>query len=735
MPGKTVITQDPQGLHPCDLVMQGGITSGVVYPPVILQLKHSYRFHNIGGTSAGAMAAAAVAASEYGREKDDFQELTSVRKWLSQKGNMRNLFQPSVETKSLMNLVDIIFVPSTLPADAQQQKSWAASIRYAFMRGWNWLIRCIPLRWVGIWATRYPRPSLGTLFGVITAIVLAIVLSLIVFGGFSLLAQTAVTPAMPIFWYTLIISGLLCIWLGYQVGGLIDAIWKLSNDTNFFGICTGHNDKDKSALTDWISEELDKMACLAEKDRPLTFGHLKEKQLCRNSHGQYERCEQGQEQSEEGQDVVDASIALKMITTNLSQGQPYLMPEGLKGFLFKIADMNKLFPAYIVAHLTSHAGTYFITRMDEQGKNPVPVYFTPPDGYAFLPHPHDLPVVVTMRMSLSFPILLSAVPLYTIRASTLTRPETGIALEEADLQPNWFSDGGICNNFPLEFFDAWLPRYPTFGINLTSMPADAFQGNDPASNSADKHMQKGIEQQKSIKQANMSLLDQRRPQQASAQIPDVYLPKAQDVQDPAWQGFLHTWEFLAAIIGTGLGYRDVMQANLPSYRERVVQIRLNQDEGGLNLNMPPDTIEKIVRKGNEAGDKLVNDFKFEQHQWVRFLVLMKQLERNFARVQDVVAQDAPFVKLLDTLSADNPPTPPPELPYSRPPDWCTLAKSSVADLRTLAENWEKVAKQWEDALASKAAQDGTDAEQSTTPLFFHQNSPEPDPVLRITPEV
>lgn len=728
MPEKTVITQDPQGLHPCDLVMQGGITSGVVYPPVILQLRNSYRFHNIGGTSAGAMAAAAVAASEYGREKDDFQELTYVRKWLSKKGNMRNLFQPSVETKSLMNLVDILFVPSTLTSGAQQKKSRVASIRYAFRRGWNWLIRCIPLRWVCIWATRYPRPSLGTLFGVVAAIVLAFVLSLIVFGGFSLLAQTAVTPDMPIFRYTFIISGLLCIWLGYQAGGLIDAIWKLSNATNFFGICTGHNGKDGSALTDWMSKELDKMACLAEKDRPLTFGHLKEKRLCRNSNGQYERCE-------EGQDVLDASIALKMITTNLSQGQPYLMPEGLKGFLFKIEDMNKLFPAYIVTHMTSHAGTYFITRMDEQGNKPVPVYFTPPDGYAFLPHPHDLPVVVTMRLSLSFPILMSAIPLYTISASTLTRPETEIALKEGDLQQNWFSDGGICNNFPLEFFDAWLPRFPTFGINLTSMPADAFQGNDLASNGADKHMQEGIEQQKSIKQANMSVLDQRRPQKAPAQIPDVYLPKAQDVQDPTWQGFLHTWEFLAAIVGTGLGYRDVMQANLPSYRERVVQIRLNKDEGGLNLNMPTSTIEKIVRKGDAAGDKLVKDFKFEQHQWVRFLVLMKQLERNFAKVREVVAQDAPLVKLLDTLSTVDPSMPPPELPYSRPPDWCTLAKSSVVELRTLTEHWEKAARQWEDALASKAAQDGIDVERRTTPLFFHQNAPEPDPVLRITPEV
>ena len=47
----------------CDLVMKGGITSGVVYPGAIDQLSRHYRFKNIGGTSAGAIAAAATAAA------------------------------------------------------------------------------------------------------------------------------------------------------------------------------------------------------------------------------------------------------------------------------------------------------------------------------------------------------------------------------------------------------------------------------------------------------------------------------------------------------------------------------------------------------------------------------------------------------------------------------------------------------------------------------------------------
>ena len=57
----------------CDLVMKGGITSGVVYPKAIVQLSRTYRFRNIGGTSAGAIAAVITAAAEYGRADGGFE--------------------------------------------------------------------------------------------------------------------------------------------------------------------------------------------------------------------------------------------------------------------------------------------------------------------------------------------------------------------------------------------------------------------------------------------------------------------------------------------------------------------------------------------------------------------------------------------------------------------------------------------------------------------------------------
>lgn len=51
----------------CDIVMKGGITSGVVYPKAIAELAKEFRFKNVGGTSAGAIAAALAAAAEYAR--------------------------------------------------------------------------------------------------------------------------------------------------------------------------------------------------------------------------------------------------------------------------------------------------------------------------------------------------------------------------------------------------------------------------------------------------------------------------------------------------------------------------------------------------------------------------------------------------------------------------------------------------------------------------------------------
>ena len=51
--------------------------------------------------------------------------------------------------------------------------------------------------------------------------------------------------------------------------------------------------------------------------------------------------------------------------------------------------------------------------------------------------------------------------------------------------------------------------------------------------------------------------------------------------------------FLGAIVATMQNWRDSQQCRLPGYRERIVRIALQPDEGGLNLNMPPDKVAAV----------------------------------------------------------------------------------------------------------------------------------------------
>ena len=54
-----------------DVTMRGGTTSGVIYPAALCELGRRFRFRNIGGASAGAIAAALVSAAELGRVRWD----------------------------------------------------------------------------------------------------------------------------------------------------------------------------------------------------------------------------------------------------------------------------------------------------------------------------------------------------------------------------------------------------------------------------------------------------------------------------------------------------------------------------------------------------------------------------------------------------------------------------------------------------------------------------------------
>jgi hypothetical protein len=86
--------------------------------------------------------------------------------------------------------------------------------------------------------------------------------------------------------------------------------------------------------------------------------------------------------------------------------------------------------------------------------------------------------------------------------------------------------------------------------------------------------------------------------------------------------------FFAQILDTMQNWRDTTQAELPGFWDRVCEIRLQKDEGGLNLTMPVPAIARLMTKGEEAGRTLRDKFNWEQHQFTRYRMLMASLQRR-----------------------------------------------------------------------------------------------------------
>jgi hypothetical protein len=290
-----------------------------------------------------------------------------------------------------------------------------------------------------------------------------------------------------------------------------------------------------------------------------------------------------------------------------------------------------------------------------------------PDGFLRLPVAADLPVVVGVRMSLSFPVLLSAVPLWAI---DYTRRN---AAGKHDIKQHWFSDGGIVSNFPLHFFDKPLPAAPTFGINLAKKrELDA----DPAKN--------------------------------------TYLP-TRNVS-----GILPRRSSFVSLVGFGMRILDTMQnwsdnslTHVPGYRDRVVTVYHDDNEGGMNLNMSGPLIDGLATRGQAAGLKLTNEFDFVNHRWVRYRSTMELIEKL---LQDYRAGfEAPVPSERPTYEAMIGGEP----PSSYRGGWSnTMAASAQQRTWANSDSLVKIAEKW-----------------AASGLPFLEGAPRPTPVLRITPEM
>lgn len=96
----------------------------------------------------------------------------------------------------------------------------------------------------------------------------------------------------------------------------------------------------------------------------------------------------------------------------------------------------------------------------------------------------------------------------------------------------------------------------------------------------------------------------------------VYLPdnNTQGLQVQHWSpppddkptGLFH---FLIQIVNTMQNWRDQIQFPYPGYRDRIVQVSQLADEGGLNLNMPRENIERLADAGEHAAERLDARFR------------------------------------------------------------------------------------------------------------------------------
>ncbi|HEX4805043.1 MAG TPA: hypothetical protein VFU94_04000 [Conexibacter sp.] len=578
----------------CDIVMKGGITSGVVYPRAVHELARRYRLASVGGTSAGAIAAAAAAAAEYGRARGGYDRLDALPDWIGGGDNLARLFQPQRRTRALFRV---------LMAGVGPGRRWLR-VPLALLRGY----------WLAALLGALPGAALAAL-SIAAGGALAVRIAggaggvLLALAGIALLVAAAAART------------------SHAIVG------------NDFGLCSGMPGEGaggRPALTPWLTDLIDGLAGrpAGADDPPLTFGDLWD--------GPPEAPDRGGAREDDRGDPDERGpwLRLEMMTTNVTNRRAERLPSASRELYFDPAELRRLFPERVVAHMCAR-----VPPIEGDGRAVCErrVRRRLMEPLLPLPLPADLPVVVATRMSLSFPVLLSAVPLWRVDWSAEENREAdahwaewvrahdsefaalfddpvrwpAIAASGPRVRAErcWFSDGGVASNFPIQFFDAPMPRHPTFGINLRPFPP----GVEP---SADER-------------ENVWMV-----RRVSEGISDAWYRFDGD-GGTLWDGRLGA--FLGGLVRTMQNRVDDAQLRVPGYRERVVHVQLSAAEGGMNLAMPAPTIAKLTERGRCAAERLVQAYaqppadplavSWDAHRWVRMrsaLPALAELVRAFA---------------------------------------------------------------------------------------------------------
>lgn len=666
----------------CDLVMKGGITSGIVFPRAIRRLSETFRLRNIAGTSAGAMAAAIAAAAEYGRAngKGQFRSLHDLPTQLGRSAPngggslLMSLFQPEPGTAALFDLALVVMSKGAWWARLPR----AVAILMFRMGVWPWVgllagvgvLVVLPSTWQGtsfgwalvswgvaavaaavvvrVWGARAGRPLVAAI--TILAALAGLPLVVRATGMAPTLSPGAVWTNQ---WLVLlpklgVIAGCL-IAVGAQLGRNVPA--------NGFGLCSGstqESGRGTPGLTPWLHGHIQRLAGRGAAEAPLTFEDLAAL-------------------------PEDSSITLRIMTTCVTHGRPYLLPFHTSEFFYDPVEFAELFPPSVCGHL-ERLGRERVLRPDADTDARILYRAMHPR----LPlATREMPILVAARMSLSFPVLLRGVSLWALdwsqpanaqamrnwrewlrqgdHAAQLSHDPAVAAPAGVPVLPTpercWFSDGGISSNFPVHLFDQALPGWPTFAINLR------YREQAPA----------------------------QRVELARTYL-DGLEPEWMRLTRPEAKGPGSLLGFLGSIMGTMQNWNDNVMLSAPGYRDRIAHIYLGRDEGGLNLDMSSAQIEALAGYGEDAARQLAERFTrppagselcWESHCWVRYRTSMALLERTLGGVVDSYrAARQPGGRTYPDLLArgDAPPT-----NYRWSPE---SAEAATEGMRLMSEFWD-----------------------------------------------